>query len=111
MRTWLKVWSVPVIALIAWYVLSANDINFGTYILSREMHDEFFRVYSHILGIKPEDMPAAFGKALIVDGGLIGAFIAFRKRKVLVPWLRDVLFPSALRFFRDEDSASIDPAS
>ncbi len=106
MVTWLKIWAIPVIALFTWYFLSVNDINFGTYLFSREMNDEFFRVYTSILGVEREELPNMFGKALLVDGSLVGAFIAFRKRKVLVPWLRDKLFPSIAKFIPDETGRS-----
>ena len=102
MVIWLKIWAVPVIGLLAWYFLSVNDINFGTYFLSREMNDEFFRVYTTILGVEREELPAMFRKALVVDGSIIGAIIAYRKRKVLIPWLRNVLFPAIVRFVPDE---------
>ena len=88
MRTWLKIWSVPIIFLVAWFVLSKNDWNFGTYLFSREMHDEFFRVYAEILGVEVDALPGLALKAAIFDSWIIVAFIAYRKRKVLFPYLR-----------------------
>ncbi len=102
MITWLKMWAIPAISLAVWYFLSVNDINFGTYIFSREMNDEFFRFYTSLLGVEREELPAMFKRALLVDGSLVSAFIAFRKRKTLVPWLRNKLFPAIARFIPDE---------
>ena len=104
MRTWLKIWSIPIIFLVAWFVLSKNDWNFGTYIFSRAMHDEFFRIYAGILGVEVDALPGLALKAAIFDSWIIGVFIAYRKRKVLFPYLRR----KTVQFF-DWARASIQP--
>lgn len=71
----------------AWYGLSANDINFGTHILSRRMHDLTFQIYAQTLGVEVSDLPGLFVRALIFDSILIGCFVAYRKRAILMPKL------------------------
>ena len=88
MRKWLTIWGVPLGMLVVWFVLARNDINFGTRMFSREMYDEFFRIYSTILGVEREEIPALFAKGLVFDGFLIAGIIAFRKRRTLIPWLQ-----------------------
>ena len=100
MRTWLKIWAIPFAFLVMWLVLASNDWNLGTHFFSRAAFDEFLNVYSGILGVEPSDLPSLLGKALIFDGSLIGAFIAFRKRKVLMPYLASLVHPAMERFAR-----------
>jgi len=100
MRTWLKIWSVPIVFLVVWYVLSSNDLSFGIYMFSREMHDEFFRVYASVLGVEQSELGSLFTKGLLFDACLIGSFIAFRKRKVLIPFLSSLLRPAMAKLAR-----------
>ena len=98
MVTWLKIWSAPFALLFAWFVLSYHDWNFGTFVLSRDMHDQFLLTYAGVLGIEVGELPAFVAKAVVFDGTLIAAFIAFRKRAVLIPWLKTRLVPELQRF-------------
>ncbi|MEE9375540.1 MAG: DUF6105 family protein, partial [Rhizobiaceae bacterium] len=45
MRTLLILWLTPIFLLSSWYGLSYHDINFGTLVLSRELHDLVFDLY------------------------------------------------------------------
>lgn len=81
-----------------WFVFSRNDWNFGTFVLSRSMHDQFLGVYANLLGVEISELPSMLLKGLMFDGLLVGSFIAFRKRKVLVPWMREQFVPTVRRF-------------
>ncbi|PCH48418.1 MAG: hypothetical protein COC23_00145 [Hyphomicrobiales bacterium] len=87
MITWLKIWTLPVGFVVGWLILSANDWNFGFQFLSRHAFDQFLGIYSSALGVEVDELPGMLGKALLLDSWLIAAFIAFRKRKVLFPWI------------------------
>jgi len=69
-----------------WYGLAAND--FGYVFFSREIHDEVFGIYAAALGMEPEALPPLVLRAIIVDTMFVLAFIAFRRRKVLIPWVK-----------------------
>ena len=62
MRTLFLLWAFPVVFFWGWYGLSANDINFGTAVLSRHMHDVIFALYGKILGMPAVDVPWALAK-------------------------------------------------
>ena len=68
-----------------WYGLSANDINFGTFLFSRQMHDLTFQIYAQTLGVEVSELPGLLFNALIFDSLLIAAIVAYRKRAVLMP--------------------------
>lgn len=85
--TWLKIWILPLSFVVGWLVLSSNDWNFGFQFLSRSAFDQFLNIYSTALGVEVDELPSMLGKALLFDSWLIVAFIAFRKRKVLIPWI------------------------
>ncbi len=81
MRTLLILWLTPIVLLGTWYGLSVNDINLGTQVFSREMHDLVFKIYGNILGIDPEIIPMMVAKAIAFDSLFILAIIAYRLRK------------------------------
>ncbi|MEO1397618.1 MAG: DUF6105 family protein [Pseudomonadota bacterium] len=85
MRTLLILWLLPMALFGAWFGLSAYDLNFGTRLLSRDVHDQVFTVYASVLGVEKEALPGLFGRALVFDGALIGLVVAYRKRKTLIP--------------------------
>ena len=91
-------WLVPVGFMAVWYGLSANDINMGTRIFSRDMHDMVFTMYGNILGVEPGEMPGLLLKTLIFDTFLIGAIVAFKMRK---RW-----WPTVSAYWRPEIPAS-----
>ncbi|MEE9314082.1 MAG: DUF6105 family protein [Rhizobiaceae bacterium] len=106
MRTLLILWLTPIFLLTSWYGLSYNDINFGTTVLSRELHDLVFAIYGKMLGIAPELIPLMVLKAIAFDSLLVLAIIAYRMRK---SW-----WPSVSAYFRHEKPqvlAVSDPSS
>ncbi len=80
-RTLLILWLTPIALLSVWYGLSVNDLNLGTQIFSREMHDLVFKIYGDILGIDPEIIPPLVAKAIAFDSLIVLAIIAYRLRK------------------------------
>ena len=88
MRYFLILWLGPLTLLGIWYGLASNDLHFGMFFFSRELHDRVFEIYGAALGMEPEALPPLVLRAIIVDTLFVLAFIAFRKRKVLVPWIK-----------------------
>ncbi len=84
-RALLLLWALPILLFGVWYGLSANDINFGTLMFSRELHDYIFTIYGNLLGIEPEAMPSFLLKAIITDSAIVLSFVAWRKRSVWWP--------------------------
>lgn len=79
-------WAMPLVILGSWYSLSYYDINFGTLILSRRMHDFVFEVYGQILGLPPKTIPPLVLKAIIFDTLLLIAIMSFRRRRQIAAW-------------------------
>ena len=88
MRFFLILWLGPMALLGIWYALASNDLHFGMFLFSREIHDEVFGIYAAALGMEPEALPPLVLRAIIVDTLFVLAFIAFRRRKVLIPWVK-----------------------
>lgn len=88
MRYFLILWLGPLTVLGLWYGLSSNDMHFGMTIFSREIHDKVFTIYGNALGMDPEALPPLILRAIIVDTFLVLGVIAFRRRKVLIPWVK-----------------------
>lgn len=89
MKTWLKLWSVPLGFLVVWFTLSYNDWNFGTFLFSREMHDQFLVVYANLLGVEISELPGLLVKALIFDGALIlTVYLFVKRRKAIFAWVK-----------------------
>lgn len=89
MKWFLILWFVPVSLISAWYGLSYYDVNFGVFMLTRDVHDLVFKIYGDILGIPPEDIPPLLLRALIVDSMIVMAIVAFRYRKKIAAWVRE----------------------
>lgn len=81
-------WAMPLVILGSWYSLSYYDINFGTLILSRRMHDFVFEVYGQILHLPPKSIPPLVMKAIICDSVLLFAVMSFRRRRRIAAWWR-----------------------
>lgn len=88
MRLFLILWLTPISFIALWYGLSAHDLSFGMRVFSRETHDVVFAIYSQALGVEPEALPPLLLRALIIDTVLVLAILGYRKRAVLVPWVR-----------------------
>lgn len=93
MRVVLILWAIPIILFWGWYGLSANDINFGTFFLGREFHDAIFAIYSNILGIPAEEIPALLVGVFVIDTLIILAIAALRWYKLWLPqtigWIKE----------------------
>lgn len=88
MRYIFALWAAPLVLFWGWFFVSFNDINFGYVMLSRQFHDLLFQIYGNILGIDPEIIPGMVAKACIVDTLLLIAFWAFRRRKLIMAWIK-----------------------
>lgn len=93
MRYLLIFWALPMGFFWGWYFLSLNDLNFGTFFFSRQVHDLVFDIYGRILGIDPVSIPPMVAKACVFDTFLIFAIMAFRRRAAIYSrfqekWLR-----------------------
>ncbi|MCF6322694.1 MAG: DUF6105 family protein, partial [Rhizobiaceae bacterium] len=81
----LLLWAFPVVFFWGWYGLSYYDINFGTQVLSRQVHDVIFALYGKILGMPAGDVPLALAKIFFIDTLIVFAFAAWRWRKDWYP--------------------------
>jgi len=88
MRYLLIAWAGPLAFFWGWYFLSLNDMNFGFFMLTRQMHDFVFQVYGNILGIDPATIPPLVAKACVFDSFFIAALYAFRRRRQIRSWWR-----------------------
>ncbi len=95
MRILLILWLGPIVLLTAWYGLSYHDMNFGTVLLSRELHDLMFNLYGKILGVAPEAIPLMVAKAIAFDSLLVVGIIAYRMRKRWWPTVRGWFSPES----------------
>ncbi|MFP3541957.1 DUF6105 family protein [Rhizobium sp. SIMBA_035] len=86
MKWFLIFWLGPIVFLSGWYWLSYYDMNFGIFMLSRQVHDLTFEVYGQVLGVPPETIPPLVARAIAVDSLVVLAIIAFRKRKKILAW-------------------------
>ncbi|MGO4353831.1 DUF6105 family protein [Rhizobium sp. RAF36] len=86
MKWFLIFWLGPIVFLSGWYWLSYYDMNFGIFMLSRQVHDLTFEVYGQVLGVPPETIPPLVARAIAIDSLVVLAIIAFRKRKKIAAW-------------------------
>lgn len=93
MRYLLLLWFIPVSFLSIWYGLSYYDINLGTTIFSRQLHDLVFNLYGKILGIAPGEVPILAAKAIAFDTLIVFAIVAYRMRKSWWPKVRALFAP------------------
>ncbi|MEF2551389.1 DUF6105 family protein [Aurantimonas sp. A2-1-M11] len=112
MRTLLVLWIGPLIVFWGWYFLSLNDL--GGPLFSRETHDRVFMVYGTILGIEPALIPAMVARALAVDSLILGAIVAFRRRRKIAAWWQArrearLALADGLAYERSDESRSSAP--
>lgn len=81
MRYVIALWAGPLALFWGWYFLSLNDVNFGTLILSRRVHDFVFQMYGGLLGIDPAEVPVFVARACAFDAVFLAAILAFRRRR------------------------------
>ncbi len=84
MRKLLALWLGPLAFFWGWYFLSLNDL--GGVFFSRALHDQVFNMYGTMLGIEPTAIPGMIAEALVVDSLILGAIVAFRKRRKIAAW-------------------------
>lgn len=95
MRTLLALWVVPLVLFWGWYFLSLNDMNFGYIMLSRQLHDLVFQLYGEMLGIDPAIIPGMVAKACVFDSFLVSGIVAFRYRRTIAGWIRNLRNPAS----------------
>lgn len=86
MRTFLLAFVLPMSIFWTWYLLSANDMSFGIFMLTRDMHDFVFKVYGDMLGIEPSTIPPMLVRACITDTFIVLGIWAFRRRREILAW-------------------------
>lgn len=109
MKWFLIFWAGPIVLLGSWYGLSANDLSFGMFMLTRQAHDLVFQIYGDVLGIAPETIPPLVARAIAVDSLIVFALIGFRKRKALMAWWRGTQSSKAPAALPSADSLSRAP--
>ena len=67
MRVIFILWLIPLVLFWGWYGLSAYDINFGYFFLSRVFHDHLFEIYGGILNMPAENVPIALAWIFAID--------------------------------------------
>lgn len=88
MRTLFALWAAPLVLFWGWFFLSLNDINFGSVMLSRQLHDFVFQLYGQMLGVDPAVIPGMVAKACVFDTFLLLMLWAFRRRRNIAEWIR-----------------------
>lgn len=94
MRYVLIFWGLPMGLFWGWFYLSFHDINFGTIYFSRLLHDFAFEFYANIMNqylgmnVEAKAIPRMIAEACVIDTALIGAILAFRRRKRIAAWWR-----------------------
>ncbi|NLS03229.1 hypothetical protein HGP14_07565 [Rhizobium sp. P32RR-XVIII] len=84
---WLLIfWLGPIVFLGGWYWLSYYDMNFGIFMLTRQVHDLTFQIYGKILGVPPETIPPLVARAIAVDSLVVLSILGFRRRKTMIAW-------------------------
>ena len=86
MRWFLGMWFVPLGIFWGWYFASKADL--GAVFFTRQVHDQTFALYGHMLGIDPAIIPVMVAKACVFDTLVIGAIYVFARRKRLFAWYR-----------------------
>lgn len=87
MKWFLIFWAGPIVFLGSWYELSYYDISFGTFFLSREMHDLVFRIYGAVLGVPPQEVPGLVARAVALDSVIVFGLILVRRNRAVRAWL------------------------
>lgn len=88
MKWFLIFWAGPIVFLGTWYQLSYYDMNFGTFFLSRQMHDLVFEIYGKILGIPPEELPGLVARAICLDTLIVFGLVLLRRHRAIRAWWR-----------------------
>jgi len=86
MRYILIFWVLPLGVFWIWYFLSANDLDFGFLMLSREVHDVVFELYGNTLGIEPSRIPPLVARACVIDTLILLGIVCYRRRQAIGAW-------------------------
>ena len=93
MRVILVLWAIPIVLFWGWYGMSANDLNFGFFFLERRFHDLVFNLYSQMLGVPADEIPALLAGIFVVDTLIVLAIAALRWYKLWLPqtinWVKE----------------------
>ncbi len=93
MKVILVLWALPIVLFWGWYGLSANDINLGFFFLERRFHDLVFNLYSQILHVPADAIPALLAGVFFVDTLIILGIAALRWYKLWLPqsikWVKE----------------------
>lgn len=87
MRWFLGLWFVPLGMFWGWHFASKADV--GLVFFTRQVHDQTYGIYGHLLGIDPAIIPGMVAKACVIDSLIVGAIYAFARRKRIVAWIRE----------------------
>ncbi len=77
MKWFLIFWAGPIVFLAGWYWLSYYDLNFGIFMLTRQVHDLTFQIYGK--RARPSaagTIPPLVARAIAVDSLVVFAIIA-----------------------------------
>lgn len=85
MRTILILWIIPVVLFWGWYGLSAYDMHFGMFFLSRDFHDHIFQLYSRILHMPVDEIPGKLAWLFGIDTLIVFGIAALRWYKHWLP--------------------------
>lgn len=88
MRAFLLMFVLPMGFFWSWFLLSANDISFGFFMLTRDMHEFVFKTYGDMLGMDPATIPPLLIRACILDTFIVLGIWAFRRRREIIVWHR-----------------------
>lgn len=85
MRTILILWIIPVVLFWGWYGLSAYDMHYGVFFLTREFHDHIFGLYSNILHMPADEIPVKLAWLFGIDTLIVFGIAALRWYKHWLP--------------------------
>jgi hypothetical protein len=71
--------------------LSANDVSFGVFILSKQAHDMVFQIYANTLGVDPSVIPGMIAGACALDSLIVLAIAAFKWRASWWPQTKEMV--------------------
>lgn len=86
MRSFL-LWFGPLLFLCVWLAVASTGLGPTGSFFSREYYDQVFGLYAIALGVDPDSLPPLVWRALGIDGAVVLAIFAFRRRKRIAAFL------------------------